>query len=283
MYKAIIIPNTKKDVDLAVTKKVIDRLYSLGICVLIDSSYGLVSEKTTVYSSPPDNADVIIVIGGDGSVIDASSLAITLDVPILGVNLGRVGYLTEVEPGDLSLLENLISEAKTNEKMLLIADHVNSDGEIISTSRHAVNDVVVSHGDYFGIANFTLTDSLDEMVAYRADALIVSTPVGSTAYSLSAGGPLIAHNLDSITVTPVCPHSFFNRPIVYEPSETLTVTNSGTADLSVSVDGRYFATLKEGERCVIRQSDKKLKMITFSKNNMFSTLFKKIKVYENNV
>ena len=100
------------------------------------------------------------------------------------------------------------------------------------------------------------------------------------AYSLSAGGPVIAHNLDSITVTPVCPHSFFNRSIVYGKDECIKISNSGDQVLNISVDGRFFASLESSEWCVVKRSDEKLRMITFSENNMFAALFKKIKAID---
>jgi NAD+ kinase len=161
--------------------------------------------------------------------------------------------------------------------MLLSVDKYSPSGNHESSARDAVNDVVISHDAYFGIAEFKLENSYGDRVVYRADGLILSTPAGSTAYSLSAGGPIIAHNLDSITVTPVCPHSFFNRSIVYGKDECIKISNSGDQVLNVSVDGRFFAGLGTGEWCVVKKSDSKLKMITFSENNVFATLFKKIK------
>lgn len=167
--------------------------------------------------------------------------------------------------------------------MLLTVERYSPEGVHEISGRDAVNDVVFSHEDYLGISDFKLENSNGDRLVYRADGLILSTPAGSTAYSLSAGGPIVAHGLDSITVTPVCPHSFFNRSIVYGKDECIKISNSGDAALNVSVDGRLFAKITAGEWCVVKKSSKRLKMLTFSENNMFSVLFKKIKVLNGTV
>lgn len=283
MKKAIVIPNPTRDEGFFLTMQIISYLVSLGISVFVDRSYSLAESKgLTLYQTPPIDADIIIVVGGDGSVIDASILAIQLDIPILGVNLGKVGYLSEVEPDAVKNLSRLVTgEYTVEKKMLLASEIITADGERKSCCRFAVNDVVISQDGYFGIACFSAENSRREIVNYRGNGLIIATPVGSTAYSLSAGGPVIAHNLDSITVTPVCPHSFFNRSIVYEPDECLTVTNTGELALNISVDGRNFAVMNKGDRCKVYRSSHRLKMLTFSENNMFTALFRKIKVFEN--
>ena len=282
MKRAIIIPNQTKDKNLAVTKKVIKKLANLGISSLVESGYysdSLMGIQR--FDGLPTDADFIVVVGGDGSVIDASILALNLDIPILGVNLGKVGYLSEVDPDDMDKLDSLATgDFVIEEKMLLTAEKKSADGSVTLSERLAVNDVVISHDNYFGISDFKIFNSHGDRIKYRADGVIVSTPAGSTAYSLSAGGPIVSHNLDAIIVTPVCPHSFFNRSILYAPDECLHIANAGEAVLNVSIDGRLFTKLKYSESCVIKKSEKRMKMISFSENNMFTTLFKKIKVLE---
>ncbi len=285
MKKVIIVPNTTKDKDLTVTAGVLSTLSELGMTSLVSREYD--SERllgAVYYDELPADAQLVIVIGGDGSVIDASRIAVSLGIPLLGVNLGRVGYLSEVDPEGLSVLEKLSTgEYTVEEKMLLVAEKLSLDGKTAVSERFAVNDVVISHDVYFGISDLLLENRHGDRVKYRADGLILSTPAGSTAYSLSAGGPIVAHNLDSIIVTPVCPHSFFNRSIVYEPDECITVSNAGESVLNVSLDGRLFTKLAHAESCVVHRSAERLKMITFSNNNLFSTLVKKIKVLEDKI
>ena len=285
MNKVIIIPNPTKDKALEVTRLVTNKLAAIGIFSYVDIKYRSdVELSAEYYETEPNDAELIVVIGGDGSVIDASRLAVRLNIPLLGVNLGRVGYLSEVDPDRIDILDNLAcGNFKVEEKMILSAEKQGKNGEILVSDRFAVNDVVISHDNYFGISDFKVENSRGDLVKYRADGVIVSTPAGSTAYSLSAGGPIVAHNIDSIIVTPVCPHSFFDRSIIYEPDECITISNAAESVLNISIDGRFFSKLELSESCVIKKSDKRFKMLTFSENNMFSTLFKKIKVLEDKI
>ena len=284
MDKVILIPNPLKDVGFSVTKCVIAKLFALGIEVLCDNKYSALAEfGANIYYDRP-NADAVIVIGGDGSFIDASEIALALDVPLLGVNLGKVGYLSAVDSSEIDILSELISgNYKVEEKFLLSAGKIDSVGRVVTCEHKAVNDVVISHDNYFGISDILLENSTGDKLKYRADGIIVSTPVGSTAYSLSTGGPIISHLLDSISVTPICPHSFFSRTIVYAPNEEIVVTNVGENALNISLDGRYFDKLLHGESCAVYRSNKRLKTIVFTENNMFSNLFKKIRVLEDGV
>lgn len=282
MKSIVIVPNVTKDVDYAVSKRVAKILSQEGGTVYVENKYGTdLGANAVRVDDIPDTAELIIVIGGDGSVIDASVPAVALGIPVLGVNLGNLGYLAEVELSELDELKKLFTgEYKIEEKMLLSVS-VEDGGELKESTRYAVNDVIISHETYVGLAELTLTDSHGASVKYRADGLILSTPVGSTAYSLSAGGPIISHDIDSILATPICPHSFFNRSVIFKPTECLTLSNNGQDALNVTVDGRFFARLKSGEKCYVRCADKKFNMLSFSENNMFSTLFGKMKRFEN--
>ncbi len=282
MKNIVIIPNKLKDTDLSVSCKVAGFLVSCGACVFVEEKYGTdLSGYATVCPCIPSEAELIVVIGGDGSIIDASVPAIEHDLPVLGINLGNIGYLAEIEPENISRLQRLFSgEYKVEEKMLLSVSIVRAD-ETIESGRLAVNDVIISHEAYLGLAELSLTDSNGATVKYRADGLILSTPVGSTAYSLSAGGPILSHDIDSILATPICPHSFFNRSVIFNPSERLTLCNNGNDALNITVDGRLFAELRKNERCVVKTADKRFRMLTLSSSNMFSSLFGKMKRFEN--
>ena len=282
MNKVLIIPNTLKDSDLSVTKQVVDKLLEFGITPLIDKEFSkFLSDRVECFTHYPADAELVLVIGGDGSVIEASKIAISLNIPLLGVNLGNLGYLSEVETDELDILKKLRSEEFIVEDKMLLEAEIFKGGVTIASERLAVNDVIVSHSEYLGIADICLENSIGEMVKYRADSVILATPAGSTAYALSAGGPIISHNLDSITATPVSPHSFFNRSIVYSAEEELKVSNIGNTPLKVSIDGRFFDTLSKGDSCKIKKSNKRFKMLTFSENNMFTTLFDKLKILSN--
>lgn len=281
MKNIVIIPNPLKDKDLTVTKNLSNKLLSFGASVYIDKKYdGKFPSEVKKYEKFPEDAELIIVIGGDGSILDASVVAIQNDIPLLGVNLGKVGYLSEVEPDNLDILSGLFcGNYSIEEKMLLTVLHIGT-GIVEEASRLAVNDVIISHDTFLGIADFILENEVGDCVKYRADGLILSTPAGSTAYSLSAGGPIVSHDIDSIVATPICPHSFFNRSIIFKSTENIKLKNTSDTVLNVSVDGRFFTNLSCGEECIIKMAEKKLKVLTFCENNMFSTLFKKMRILE---
>ena len=277
MKKAVIITNTKKDIDLSATSMVVERLSSVGLLALVKCGlFGSVPNGAVEYSEFPSDADFIIVVGGDGSVIDASRYSIDYGIPLVAVNLGTVGYLAEVELSELHLLDRLATGEYTIDKKILLT--VEKGG--VCAGALAVNDVVISHDDYLGISELRVTDGGGNSIGYRADGVILSTPQGSTAYSLSSGGPILAHGIESILLTPVCPHSFFNRSVIFSANERLTVTNVGNSSLNISIDGRRFTSLSGGECCTVQVADKKLGMLSFSENTMFRRLFKKMRLME---
>jgi NAD+ kinase len=276
MKKIGLVVNRKKDTDLSVTRRVIEKLMSQGLEIYaeLEVKPELSDIKDLNFTDLGEfRCDLIIVLGGDGSVIDASGIAISSDAPILGINLGKVGYLSEVDKDNLSLLDG-IPDGKYDieQKMLLSVRGIEG--------RYAVNDVVVTHESYLGIGEFKIQDSSGNSISYRADGIIISTPQGSTAYSLSAGGPIIAHGVEGIILTPVAPHSFFNRSVIFNEDDELTVTNVGNGELKVAIDGRYVDKLENGQSLTVKRADRQLKMLTFSQNSMFTTLFKKMRLLE---
>jgi NAD+ kinase len=276
MKNLVVIPNVNKDMGFTVTNEVVGKLLSLGFNVYVHSDVGYTVDGINLYSELPECIDLMVVIGGDGSVIDASGLAVERDIPVLGVNLGRMGYLTEVELDEISELDNIASgEYSVTEKMLLCVDFPELGG---ACERYAVNDVTVSRDSFLHIADIKIEDSIQNSVKIRADGVILSTPQGSTAYSFSAGGPILAHDVEGILLTPVSPHSFFNRSVLFNASDVLKITNVGSLPLNVSVDGRNVGSIATGEQCNIRRAPKNIKILTFKKNSMFSSLFKKMRI-----
>ena len=278
MKRVVVIPNIFKDPGLDITAKLIEKLKSLGLCVLIDEKF--TDKRMNLiesYSVFPTDVDLIIVVGGDGSIINASTLAVQNDIPLLGINLGRVGYLAVVDPDELDELEGLKTDSYViNRYMLLEVEKIGNDGLAQTFDKLALNDVVACHDACFGISDFQVGNGDEEYLDFRADGIIISTPAGSTAYSLSAGGPVISHNLECILVTPVCPHVFINRSVIYSADESIFVKNTGRANLSIVVDGSVVCKLETDECCRVYKSQKHLKMISFGRNPGISTLLSKI-------
>lgn len=276
MKDFVVIPNTNKDRDLRVTDSVVERLISYGFSVYVHEDTGYSREGVITYSEFPEHIDLMIVVGGDGSVIDASGIAIDRDIPILGVNLGRLGYLTEVELEDLDILGRLVNDDFCiTEKMLLCVDFGNDKPRC---ERYAVNDVTIARESFLHIADIKIEDSIGNVVRLRADGVILSTPQGSTAYSFSAGGPIVSHDVESILLTPISPHSMFNRSVLFNSSDVIKVTNTGELSLNLSMDGRCVAELAPGDFCRIMKASRTVRMLTFKKNSMFSNLFKKMRI-----
>lgn len=279
MKNIVIMPNPSKDKDFNITCRVCELLISSGADVYIDEKYGDIANGAISYSTFPRQAELIVVVGGDGSMIDASVSGVEFDIPLLGVNLGKVGYLSEVEPDDIGVLCGLFNnEYYIDKKMLLEVEYIGTHKREVS-ERLAVNDIVISHDNYFGIADFKVSTGHGGM-KYRADGIVISTPAGSTAYSFSAGGPVVSHDVNAVLLTPICAHSFFNRSLLFGSKEKINIKNTGTQDLIISVDGRPFHNLSPDEECGIGVSTKQLKILSFKKNTMFSALFRKMKTME---
>lgn len=279
MKRIVILPNPKKDIGLAMTRRVVELLSAYGASPLLPMEYKDAFPCLACEDPLAEGADLLLVIGGDGSMLDASVIAVERDIPLFGINLGRLGYLTESEPSHIEALSRLFTGEYTLREEMLLSLSVLREGREVGSSRYALNEIVASHDGTVGLSVFRLLTEDQGSVRYRADGLIFSTPIGSTAYSLSAGGPIVSPAVPSITVTPVCPHSFFNRSLIFSAEERLMLF-AEEMPLSLAVDGRPFDTLYPGESARICRADKTLKLLTFGGNHTFSALFSKMRRLE---
>lgn len=275
IHECLLLTNVTKDPGYTVTDSVAKKLSSLGI--LVRSPYASrLSVPATESEDPGPKTDLMIVIGGDGSILDAAPGAILHGLPILGINLGKLGYLSEVEPSELSLLDRLADGNFRIEEKMLLTYAINGEDKNV----YAVNDIIFSHENAVGLTRIRLTDADGDSMGYRADGLIFATPVGSTAYSLSAGGPIVFHEVDGIALTPVCSHSLFSRSIVFPGEEELSVRSEEKQPLRITVDGRTAGSVYNGETCTVRKATKKLKILCVSNKSRLSALFKKMRHLE---
>jgi NAD+ kinase len=284
MKEFLLIPNAGKDPNYAVTAEVTQRLKEMKGHVFFDERHSEIAARLNcpVVKTPSEELDCIVVIGGDGSVLDASVTALEYDIPLLGINLGRLGYLAELDTTDLSSLNKLFTgDYTTHARMTLAVEFCHTGQAPVGCERYALNEIAITHATHYGMADMTLTDNMGNHIRYRADGLLLATPSGSTAYSFSAGGPVIDPTLDAICVTPICPHSFFNRSMLLGPSAVITVTNTSKQDaLYVSVDGRSTTPLESGEKITVRVGQKRLRMIHFGGIPTFTTLRHKMELAE---
>lgn len=217
------------------------------------------------------NSDVLVVLGGDGTILRLSKIAARFNLPILGINLGRVGFLTEVENNDLEdAVKKLINKDYfIEERSMLSVLHKNH--KFI-----ALNEAMLGRGTQ-KIVNTELYIDEKFFYSYYADGLIVSTPTGSTAYSLSSGGPILCPGVDAMVVATVCPHSLYNRPIVVGGEQKIKLKVAEKSPKSVlMVDGEYKVELQPNDEVLIQTSELRAKFIRLSEYNFFARLVGKL-------
>lgn len=226
----------------------------------------------------PGSVDFAIVLGGDGTLLGASRALGPGGVPILGINLGHFGFLTELESSDVfSALPSFISgDCKRDERVTLNAEVVR-EGQVLARGS-AVNEAAVVKGPYGRMTVLTLRISGNEVDTYFADGMIIATPTGSTAYSLSAGGPLMSPAIEALLVTPVCAHTLYSRSMVVPASEVCEIEVEEPSQSTVlSIDGQAFYPLMAGDRVRVTTSGWRLTLLRRSDWSFYDVLRRKMK------
>ncbi|MBR5315040.1 MAG: NAD(+)/NADH kinase [Clostridia bacterium] len=241
-------------------------------------SYIEFMDTEAVYGS----CDFIIVLGGDGSILRAAKNAITYGKSVLGINLGRVGYMAELEKDEISLISNVFTNNYSIEKRMTVSVSVRTESGSAIDLGTALNDVVIERGSYSQCADLSLFADGKNVRAFRADGLIISTPTGSTAYSMAAGGSVLDPTLECICATPICPISRYACPTIFSGNSVLEITHKDEriGGLVVSVDGEALHKLAIGETLVVKKSEKPVSMISVKDEGFFETLNNKISQYE---
>lgn len=202
--------------------------------------------------------DVVVGIGGDGTLLEAAQVAHAADIPVVGVNLGTVGYLTEFEPEELDALLDVLARRPrpVRERMTVRAE--TRDGRVW----HGINDVVVEKVLSQRVVRIAVTINEEYFTTYRADGIIVASPLGSTAYSLSVGGPVLAPELEALVMSPVAPHSLLSRSLVLAPDTVIEFANASERAVRVNLDGREACVLDEGEVLIVRKGDRPVRFVS---------------------
>lgn len=222
----------------------------------------------------PAQVDLAISLGGDGTLLRTARFVGETGIPILGVNLGRLGFLTSCGAAefDAALRAVLTGDYAVDRRMALTAHLVGPDGSRGREWR-ALNDVVLHKGGFARMLSVRVDVDDETLGAYAADGVVVSSPTGSTAYSLSAGGPLVVPSLDSLILTPISPHALAIRPIVLPPSATVTLRAlEGPDEVLVTIDGQGGGQLGHGGRAVIRRARTPVRIVRFPGNSFFDRL-----------
>jgi NAD+ kinase len=253
-----------------------------GANVVCDSEtgecIGTLAGETRKREDLPGCSDLLIVLGGDGTLLSAARLAAPHKVPILAVNLGGLGFLTTVSLDELyAMLEEIFSNKhRVSERVMLEADIIRA-GKVVRR-QIALNDAVLNKGALARIMDLELRINGEYVTTYKADGLILSTPTGSTAYSLAAGGPIVYPIVEAFVVTPICPHTLTNRPLVIPDSSKIEIDFKSEDDaVFLTLDGQVGIELASGDHIQVRKAPEKLYLVRPERKTYFQILRSKLK------
>lgn len=274
MKRFFLITNEVKDPQGVFTKKIADVIKKHGgeaVCVA--------NERQALLQSGEDNVDCALVLGGDGTLLRAARNITDSKIPLLGINLGTLGYLAEVESAcaEEAIERLLADEYVREERMMLTGKIITQEAE----EQHALNDIVISRCGTLQILKVRIYVNDRFLNDYCADGVIVATPTGSTGYNLSAGGPIVEPSARLLLLTPICPHTLNTRSIVFSPEDEITVEIPKGKDgheqvVEANFDGSYKATLRTGDRILIRRANKTTGIVKLNTESFLTVLHKKM-------
>jgi len=275
-----IIAKDKGDAVTKTIKQLVDFLSKSSCEIVLDNSAdGIIENIQSVdRNTLASLSDLAIVVGGDGTFLSAVRSLADLNIPILGINLGRLGFLVDISPDDmLEHLEQIMQGNYVEECRFLLQAHVIRDGHVIAEA-DAFNDVVVHIRDVARMIEFETYINGQYVNYQRSDGLVVSTPTGSTAYALSSGGPLLHATLDAIVLVPICPHTLTNRPLVINANSKVEIIigESKQSTSQVTFDGQSAFDVKPGDKILIEKKKNTINLIHPSSYDYYEILRAKL-------
>ena len=281
MKKIGIFCKQKPNIDAKIVSELAQWLESKNCTVYLEpDTADLIGKNPSISKEEvATNSDLVIVLGGDGTLLNVASIAHPHEVPILGVNLGSLGFLTEITLENLyPTLEQVLNGKCEIENRMLLNAEVLRDGKKIENF-NVLNDIVINKGALARIVNLEVFVDGQYMTSYRADGLIIASPTGSTAYSLSAGGPIIHPSMRALVLSPICPFALTNRPIVIPDSSSIKVqltTRNEDEDVRVTLDGQKGYSMKSGDILEAKKADTPVKLVQAPGKNYYQLLRKKL-------
>jgi NAD+ kinase len=262
-------------------RQLVDWFGARGVAVALDKeTAGLVPDlpvTAVIRADLPAQADFMVVLGGDGTLLSVARSIGDLGLPILGVNLGGLGFLTATTLDEmLPAVEAFLAGQLVIEERMMLAVRVRR-GERWVSEVLALNDAVIMKAAMSRIIDFDVAVEGQTATAYRADGLIIATPTGSTAYSLSAGGPILHPTVDAVVLTPICAHALTNRPIVLPGAQRIEVRLMTNQDVMLTVDGQVGVGLREHDLVEIRRAEARTRLVRMPRKHFFSVLRTKLK------
>ena len=271
MKNIIVVANRDKNIP----EKNIDELVS---CIINEGCNASVVNYITK-GDDLGNVDLIVVLGGDGTIIEAARATAGLEIPIFGINYGKIGYLADAECGEVAFVKRVLNGDSRIEKRMTLDVTVLREGQVIACGYHALNDVVLSNGPVPRLLSFELYCNGNLAQSIRSDGLIIATPTGSSAYSMSAGGPVLDPEMSCIVATPICPHSLLRRSVLL-PSDTKLVVSGRTrdemTDIHVTMDGKNARLIPKDAEIHIKRSEYTANIIKIGPNRFYDILETKL-------
>jgi len=264
-----------------VVRQLVEWLTARGLTVVLEKETAALAPSASVTSASksdlPGQVEALIVLGGDGTLLSMARAVGDLGVPILGVNLGVLGFLTATTLEEmLPALEALLAGGMAVEERMMLAARVVRGGQ--ATGDYiALNDVVITKSAMSRIIDLAVSVDGRHATAYRADGLIISTPTGSTAYNLSAGGPILFPTMDAVVLTPIAPHTLSNRPIVLPGAQRIDVTLRVDQEVMLTMDGQVGVPLRERDVVEVQKARARIRLLRFAQKDFFSVLRTKLK------
>ena len=270
-----VVPNEKAAGVNRVLPQVCDILQQLGAQVLLPpSSASFCGEEADAVIR---DGDVVVALGGDGTIIHTAKRAARYERAVLGINCGTLGFMAGLEPDELTRLSALMTGEYTVDDRMMLSVEVHQNGAICQTF-FALNEAVVSRGPLSRMIGLTIGNQHESVIQYHADGVILATPTGSTAYSLSAGGPVIDPALRGLLMTPICPHSLHSRAYMFKEDAGLSGGWDGPAGTNafLSVDGENGVALAAGDTVVVRKAAQSARLITIKTQPFYDVLHRKL-------
>lgn len=266
-------PNEKKKHSFELAIQIREFLEGRGIAVAAEDEKATSIGAMPLSSINPNDIGFLISMGGDGTLLRISHQYSHLDAPILGINLGHLGFMADIPTADIfASLNDLLNSDYTVDKRLALEATASR-----SESIRAVNDIVFHRAHNYSLIELAIQVDGIYINTFVADGIIIATPTGSTAYSLAAGGPILAPTLEAIVITPICPHTISNRPIVLTADRKIEIQYISTYDpIDVRADGLDAMPLKSGDSISIQRSSQPFKIVNLHRHEYFSTLRKKL-------
>jgi len=271
--KVALFPKVQEEDSKKLAQEVLNFLTKHQVEVVVEDDKAGELGAPTLSSADPHSIDILITMGGDGSILRVAHQYSSLDAAILGINLGHLGFMADVKISDIIPgLENLVNNRFTIQERVMIEGESSTNQEFF-----AINDCVLHRARNPSLVEITIHVDNLFLNTFEADGVIIATPNGSTAYSLAAGGPIVSPDIEAFVITPICPHTISNRPIVLTPSQNIRIEYKGhKGPIEFVTDGLHHFEMKVGDQIHLRKSPKKFKLVNLKGIDYFSTLRHKL-------